>query len=124
MGFVGYVLLAPKIAPGQIRWTVLDVGQGLSVLIQTQQHQLLYDAGPPGMGHRVVVPYLRQQGIHALDAVVISHRDQDHMGGLQALSQTLHSRFVGTTGSSTHPGMHANVCGQPCQWQWDGCVCF
>lgn len=72
---------------GQAKVTVLDVGQGLSVVIQTAQHTLLYDAGTrfnaqSDAGGRIIVPFLRADGIHQLSGVVLSHDDMDHSGGM------------------------------------------
>src|SRR5690606_8482897 len=74
-------------AHGEAEVLVLDVGQGLAVLVRTARHAMLYDAGPavPGgwdAGERVVVPALHALGVRALDTVVVSHADADHAGGL------------------------------------------
>ena len=65
--------------------TVLDVGQGLSVLVQAPGYNLLYDAGPKysssDAGDSVVAPALAALGVRRLHAVVISHGDNDHAGG-------------------------------------------
>lgn len=65
--------------------SVLDVGQGLAVLIQAPRYNLLYDAGPgyasSDAGDSVVVPALAALGVRRLHAVVISHGDNDHAGG-------------------------------------------
>ncbi len=65
--------------------TVLDVGQGLAVLVQTPGYNLLYDAGPryssSDAGDTVVVPALARLGVRRLHAMVISHGDNDHAGG-------------------------------------------
>lgn len=65
--------------------TVLDVGQGLSVLLQAPDYNLLYDAGPryasSDAGDSVVVPALSALGVRRLHAMVISHGDNDHAGG-------------------------------------------
>jgi len=68
------------------RITVLDVGQGTAVVVQSGDRVLLYDTGggdPQGlnMANRVVLPYLKLRGISALDTLVISHRDLDHSAG-------------------------------------------
>ena len=65
---------------------ILDVGQGLSVLVRTHSHSLLYDAGPSfrsgnDTGKLVVAPFLRESGTKNLDLLVISHGDNDHAGG-------------------------------------------
>jgi len=71
------------------RVEVLDVGQGLAVLVETPEHLLLYDSGPgDGMGRDViasiVAPAITASG-KSLSSVVISHGDQDHSGGLHSL---------------------------------------
>jgi competence protein ComEC len=69
---------------------VLDVAQGLSVLVRTRDRALLYDTGvafPGGasMAQRVILPYLAGQGIEHIDRLVISHSDLDHAGGVADL---------------------------------------
>ncbi|MBK7903639.1 MAG: DNA internalization-related competence protein ComEC/Rec2 [Proteobacteria bacterium] len=62
-------LWRPALVPdGVARFTILDVGQGLSVVIETRGHSLVYDAGPSfrtgsDTGQLVVVPFLRSRGI-------------------------------------------------------------
>ena len=81
-----FLLQPPTMATGAMRATVLDVGQGLSVVIQTKNHTFLYDAGPSfsaqsDAGSRIIVPFLRGQGVKKLDGFVVSHNDNDHSGG-------------------------------------------
>ena len=76
----------PAPPPGAVDVHVLDVGQGLSVLIRTPRHAVLYDAGPGDagrfdLGASVVAPSLRALGVRRLDALVVSHEDLDHAGG-------------------------------------------
>jgi competence protein ComEC len=97
----GWILLlpmlfyqAPRPQPGEIRLQLLDVGQGLSVLVQTRDHTLLYDAGVRrserfDLGRLVIEPLLRHQGITSLDRLIISHADNDHAGGAEYLLQTI-----------------------------------
>lgn len=65
--------------------TVLDVGQGLSVLVQAPDYNLLYDAGPRYLssdaGDSVVLPAIGALGVRRLHALVVSHGDSDHAGG-------------------------------------------
>ena len=80
----------PRPAPDAFRATVLDVGQGLAVHVQTANHDVLYDAGPgygpeADAGGRVLLPYLRAYGVQQLDAVVLSHGDSDHIGGARTV---------------------------------------
>ena len=70
---------------------LLDVGQGLSVLIETREHNLLYDAGASrggfDLGRMVVEPFLRHRGITSMESLVISHADKDYAGGAECLLQ-------------------------------------
>ncbi len=72
------VVKASGPAPGELWVDVLDVGQGLSAVVRTHRHALLYDAGPAfssdtDAGNRVVVPFLRAQGVEQLDGFVVTH---------------------------------------------------
>lgn len=74
---------------GDVAVTVLDVGQGVSVLLQTAHTQVLYDTGPPrGEGRqsaRGILPVLKALGVTRLDALIISHWHDDHAGALPGL---------------------------------------
>jgi competence protein ComEC len=69
---------------------VLAVGQGDGIAIRTPRGRwVLVDGGPrmgaEDAGRRVVVPFLRRQRVRALDAVIVSHGDADHLGGIPAV---------------------------------------
>jgi competence protein ComEC len=69
---------------------VLDVGQGLSVVVSTRRHVLLFDTGPSYRGggnavESVVMPFLASRGIKRIDLLVVSHADLDHSGGVESL---------------------------------------
>jgi competence protein ComEC len=90
--FVGYQLKANYFDNREGNWslTVLDVGHGLSVIIEKQHRAIVYDTGvkyPNGfsIAEAVIAPYLNYQGITKLDAIIISHSDNDHAGGLKQL---------------------------------------
>ncbi len=118
---MGYVAATPRVMKGYLWWTVLDVGQGLSVVLKTAHHVLLYDAGPRGQGVQVVLPWLRQQGVAQLDGVVISHRDQDHMGGLAAIAGAIPiDHLWAPSGRPLLQHKHHMSCGIPKVWIWDG----
>lgn len=74
-----------QVPRGAFAIVMLDVGQGLSLFIKTHHHSLIYDVGTAYAGRTVVVPFLRAQGIYALSHIIISHWDQDHVGGLNSL---------------------------------------
>lgn len=102
---------------------VLDVGQGLAVVVQTAKHVLLYDTGMrfyqgSDMGTLALLPFFRQQGIQHLDAIVISHPDLDHRGGLESIESQLPSaRFIVNDPGYYHRGWN---CHDYPDWDWDG----
>lgn len=67
--------------------TMLDVGQGLSVLIQSDGQNMLYDGGNRSHSSYVVA-YLQQHGVDHLDYMVASHYDEDHIAGLVGVLNT------------------------------------
>ncbi|WP_171499484.1 DNA internalization-related competence protein ComEC/Rec2 [Acinetobacter guerrae] len=75
--------------------SVIDVGQGQSVFIQDSSMRMLidtggyYDESKFSMGQKVVVPYLKSQGVTQLDRILLSHLDQDHSGALDAVLQQI-----------------------------------
>jgi competence protein ComEC len=79
---------------GVVWLTAYDVGQGSALLVETATQTLLYDTGPrmgPAMdaGSRVLVPSLRARGIDRLDKLLISHADEDHIGGAATVLRDL-----------------------------------
>ena len=119
-------------APGSFRLTALDIGQGLSILVETTHHALLFDAGPgpesTHAGERVVVPYLQANGVYTLDTMVISHADSDHSGGAPAVLDGVRVRqLLAALAPSNKLWSKARATGAdtvPCaagqHWQWDG----
>lgn len=113
--------VAPHPGAGEAWVDVLDVGQGSAALIRTAEHALLYDAGPmysaqADAGQRVVAPYLRATGIGRLDALVVSHRDKDHSGGVAAVQAAV--PIVRTL--SSLPELGGELCAAGQHWTWDG----
>ncbi len=94
-GFLPMLFFVPeKPAVGAMKVAVLDVGQGLSVVIQTATHTLLYDTGPTfglecDAGNRIIFPFLQGEGVRRIDGMVISHDDEDHSGGAQTILQSM-----------------------------------
>ncbi|MFT0213257.1 DNA internalization-related competence protein ComEC/Rec2 [Pseudomonas sp. F1_0610] len=78
-----------QVAEGEALINVLDVGQGLAIVVRTKDKTLLYDTGnrfkQMDMGASVVVPYLQKQGVRHLDKIIISHAHLDHSGGLPSV---------------------------------------
>ncbi|HET8941750.1 MAG TPA: DNA internalization-related competence protein ComEC/Rec2 [Rudaea sp.] len=128
---LGIVLLLPLLWParqvladGDFEAYMLDVGQGLSLIVRTRDHALVYDAGaryPSGfdLGSATVVPALHALGIDHLDRMIISHGDNDHAGGAAAVAQA----FRGVPVESGEPGrlkMPASQCLVGEHWNWNG----
>ncbi len=129
-GFLPLFLVLPA-APehGDLRLTVLDVGQGLAVVAQTRNHALLYDTGPAfgpqvDSGNRIIVPYLRASGVTSLSGLVVSHADSDHSGGALSVLQAVPVSWLSSSMPDTHPiSTQASVqsrCVAGQRWQWDG----
>lgn len=107
--------------PGEYSVRVLDVGQGLSVLIQTQHHSLVYDVGPRysesfNMVEAALLPVLKFRRLDSLDRLIVSHGDSDHAG---AYPQLLAAVPVGTFLSGAKLA-GAKPCLQGQRWRWDG----
>lgn len=78
---------------------VLNVGQGDAIAVRTPHgHWMLVDGGPHAPGNdaarRVVIPFLRAHGARMLDAVVASHGDGDHLGGLPEVLAAFSARVI------------------------------
>ena len=113
----------PKPGLGEVWVTVLDVGHGLAVVVETAQHSLVYDTGPAfgesDAGQRTLIPFLRQRGIRQLDTLVISHNDRDHRGGALSLLKEFPSKeFYASELDQWMPSNRQN-CTLGQQWQWD-----
>jgi competence protein ComEC len=112
-------------APGDLWLTLLDVGQGLSVVVETHRHVLVYDAGPayPGgfdSGTSVVLPFLRARGYRHLDRLIISHADNDHSGGAAAVYRQLPVASVHSGEVQRLGWVQAADCRRQPAWRWDG----
>ncbi|MEE5097735.1 DNA internalization-related competence protein ComEC/Rec2 [Pseudomonas alliivorans] len=112
---------------GQVDVLQLDVGQGLSILLRTRHHTLLYDTGPRfgefDIGQRVVVPAIRKSGVRHLDMMLLSHADSDHAGGALAVHKAFPvSRVLGGDIERLAPSLGARRCESGEQWEWDGVV--
>lgn len=87
---VAWVIWAPAVLgneKGVLRATFLDVGQGDACVVELPRGGVvLIDGGPPhGTAGYPVLPFLESLGIDRLDAVIATHPDSDHTGGLVAV---------------------------------------
>ncbi|POZ59956.1 DNA internalization-related competence protein ComEC/Rec2 [Chromobacterium alticapitis] len=109
----------PGPAPGAVRATVFDVGQGLSLLVQTANHALLFDTGA-GDAERVVLPQLRGLGVDSLDVLLLSHHDADHDGAANGVLRALPVRRLLAGQPQSLAPWRAQPCRQGDGWSWDG----
>jgi len=110
---------------GDFDLALLDVGQGLSVIVQTKSHMLVYDAGPRfadamDMGASVVLPYLQTIDAKQIDMLVVSHGDNDHIGGVRAILKKFSVKWVRTSVPEKLPSPVTDYCFAGSAWQWDG----
>ncbi len=108
---------------GEAEVNVLDVGQGLSVVVRTAHHVLVYDTGMKfyrgsDIGQLVLIPFLRKSEINYLDKVVISHPDLDHRGGLKSLEKAF--QIGELLVDDTKNDVRAKNCHRVVPWVWDG----
>lgn len=78
-------------AAGTLTVTVMDVGQGLCVIvISPDGSTMVVDAGRSQQRvDDVVIPYLRERGINSIDYLVLTHPDQDHVGGMPEILEQM-----------------------------------
>lgn len=119
----------PRPAAGVFELTLLDVGQGLSAHIKTAHHDLVFDAGPrtgrwSDAGQRVVLPFLRGEGVSALSGLIVSHDDADHSGGTASLVGGMPVSWLMGALRPNSPlrslPVPQRVCRRGEQWAWDG----
>ncbi|WP_105104070.1 DNA internalization-related competence protein ComEC/Rec2 [Microbulbifer pacificus] len=121
--------------PPHLTLTALDVGQGLAVVAATERATLVYDTGAStgsgwSAGRSIVAPYILATGYPQLGALMVSHGDRDHAGGVTGLLSQLHvdaliapgdlaSRLSGgTTSKSCVAGEHEVWGGLRIEWLW------
>jgi competence protein ComEC len=129
--WLGLVMLLPlfitdikKPDQGDVTLTLLDVGQGLATVVETANHVLVFDTGAKysrqsDMGNMVVVPFLNNKGIKRVDTLIISHGDNDHIGGAESVIAAQQVDKILTSA----PKMLAEYNPVQCQvgqsWVWD-----
>lgn len=128
--WLGVLLFLPVFVPppsgipvGGFTLSLLDVGQGLSAVVRTANHTLVYDTGPgfsdySDAGQQVVVPWLQNRNVSAPDLLMVSHGDNDHAGGVPSLRRAYPRLRILAGMPDKPPGAELCVRGQ--QWEWDG----
>lgn len=129
--YLGLFLLLPLFFPkiekpkqGEVYFTLLDVGQGLSVVVETARHYLVFDTGARfsdkfDMGKNVVLPFLYYRQVSALDKLIVSHADNDHIGGARAILSKLPTNQVLSSVPNKLSDFSAIACQEGQNWQWD-----
>ncbi|MBY0346471.1 MAG: DNA internalization-related competence protein ComEC/Rec2, partial [Neisseriaceae bacterium] len=121
--FLPLFLFKPERPQEGVAWVrVLDVGQGLAVLIETKNHTLLFDTGAQ-TANQVLLPQLQSLGYRSLDALVLSHHDNDHDGAAESLLAQLPIQRIYAGQAKEYPTLTNTLpiqhCHQQIQWQWD-----
>ncbi len=112
---------------GEAQFTLLDVGQGLAAVVETQHKTLVFDTGPKfsdsfNAGDAVVLPYLVSRGHDRVDTLIVSHADNDHIGGAESLMQGMPVTTLLTSAPQQLQDHNARDCQAGQNWQWDGVV--
>jgi competence protein ComEC len=114
----------PKPKQGEVIMTLLDVGQGLSAIIETSKHVLVFDTGAKysdhyDMGDAVVIPFLNSKGIEIVDTLLISHGDNDHIGGAESVINQSRVEKILTSVPLMLPKHFSVRCRAGQSWGWD-----
>jgi competence protein ComEC len=120
----------PRPPAGGFELVAVDIGQGTAVLVRTRSHLLVYDTGPAyardgDAGQRILVPLLRARGDQRIDLLVLTHRDNDHVGGAEAVLAAVPVQAWSSSLDEAHPlrrlALPRHVrCDAGQQWEWDG----
>lgn len=110
---------------GDIWIHLLDVGQGLSSIVRTQHHILIYDTGPRlsltfDAGKLVVLPFLQTIGVRKVNLMIISHGDNDHSGGAKVIFKQIQVDKVLSSIPKKFLPKIVSLCEEKMHWQWDG----
>jgi competence protein ComEC len=109
----GVLLTTLRLPDGRLTITMLDVGQGDAIVVRTPRgHTVLIDSGGrlergPGadgrspaelVGERIVLAYLKREGVRHVDLLVNTHPHGDHVGGFAPIVRALDVAAVADSG--------------------------
>jgi competence protein ComEC len=102
---------------------VLDVGQGLSIVVTTRSKTVIFDTGPAyrsgsNAAESLVLPFLEKRGIDSVDTLIVSHADLDHAGGVESLLAGVKVRDLRAGEPLTTGAERRCIAGD--HWQSDG----
>ncbi len=117
----------PRPEKYEFDFILLDVGQGLASVVQTRKHTLVYDTGARfserfNIGDAVIAPYLKYKGVGAISTLVVSHGDNDHIGGARPLLEAFNVKRIISSVPEKFTRHAVEKCYTGQQWEWDGVV--
>ncbi|MEZ8125216.1 DNA internalization-related competence protein ComEC/Rec2 [Vibrio splendidus] len=110
---------------------ILDVGHGLSLVLEKNNRVVVYDLGNAWQGGSIVesllIPTLNQRGVHEVEGVIVSHFDSDHAGGYPALLENYNPKWIRAsqninqqTQSTVQVQSNIQTCIFGEAWNWQG----
>ncbi|MEZ8412865.1 DNA internalization-related competence protein ComEC/Rec2 [Vibrio splendidus] len=110
---------------------ILDVGHGLSLVLEKNNQVVVYDLGNAWQGGSIVesllIPTLNQRGVHEVEGVIVSHFDSDHAGGYPALLENYNPKWIRAsqninqqTPSTVQVQSNIQTCTFGGAWNWQG----
>ncbi|KAF0193159.1 MAG: competence protein ComEC [Gammaproteobacteria bacterium] len=129
--WVGVIWMMPLVmlpsarpAEGEAWFTLLDVGQGLAAVVRTRDHTLVFDTGARfsdefDAGAAAVVPFLKSQGVTDIDVLVVSHGDNDHIGGSAAVIDSFSVGQILTSVPEKFSVARVRSCTDDLTWSWN-----
>ena len=111
-------------ATGTAEIELLPAGDGVAVLVRTQQHALLYETGEAygTRGRRaetLIIPALRARGVDAVDLLVLGRANGNNVAGVATLLRRERVRMVRAGGAWRDPPPRVGACRNRESWQWD-----
>jgi competence protein ComEC len=92
--FIGMVVLCYRPST-ELKITAVDVGQGDGIVIESKGTHIMIDGGSTSkkdVAKYQLVPFLSYEGIGRLDAVILTHEDEDHMSGILEMMELMEER--------------------------------
>ena len=113
---------APAVGTAAVE--LLAAGDGVAVLVRTQQHALLYETGEAygTRGRRaetLLIPTLRAYGIETIDLLVLGRANANNVAGVATLLRRERVRMVRAGGAWRDPPPRVGACRNRERWQWD-----